>query len=357
LITIANIQKKRGGFREVVLLVLELASGGEIFDFLMYTGKFSEIIARTYFKQLISALESCHTQGIFHRDLKPENLLLDKNYQLKVADFGLSYMYNQDELSSEERIMLHTQCGTQSYMAPEVIQTGVYEGSAADIWSSGVVLFILLAGNPPFQFAKQSDWWFNCISRGNYDRFWQAHLRSCPEFPREAQNFLNKIFVADSRNRFTINDIKNDPWFQKETLQFDELEQELVRRKQIVDNKKEIERQEALERKRIQLQNNNRFTKNVFRSTNLLLNVPKLPNYEINTKQDFYFYESADLILNKLGNICDQLENKTKNDVKENEFKIKTEVDIENVGKVSFTIQIYSNGNDLNSIKFQKKKW
>jgi len=58
-----------------------------------------------------------------------------------------------------------------------------------------------------------------------------------------------------------------------------------------------------------------------------------------------------------LGNICDQLENKTKNDVKENEFKIKTEVDIENVGKVSFTIQIYSNGNDLNSIKFQKKKW
>jgi len=236
--------KKRGGFREVVLLVLELASGGEIFDFLMYTGKFSEIIARTYFKQLISALESCHTQGIFHRDLKPENLLLDKNYQLKVADFGLSYMYNQDELSSEERIMLHTQCGTQSYMAPEVIQTGVYEGSAADIWSSGVVLFILLAGNPPFQFAKQSDWWFNCISRGNYDRFWQAHLRSCPEFPREAQNFLNKIFVADSRNRFTINDIKNDPWFQKETLQFDELEQELVRRKQIVDNKKEIEKLE-----------------------------------------------------------------------------------------------------------------
>lgn len=98
----------------MVLLALELGTGGELFDYLMHTGAFSEVIARTYFRQLLGALEVCHAQGVFHRDLKPENLLLDGNFQLKLADFGLAAISVDDN-------MCVTECG--KFRIPPLLST------------------------------------------------------------------------------------------------------------------------------------------------------------------------------------------------------------------------------------------
>lgn len=183
------------GFLEMPLLVLELSGGGELFDFLMETGPLEEDIARTYFKQLLAALELCHSKGVAHRDLKPENLLLEAGtYQLKLADFGLAAVKQQpvpaaasdgpDASSSSSsaksssgcgvygELMCATEVGTKSYMSPEVLQRNgkAYDGAAADVWSAGVVLFIMLAGNPPFEQAGGKDWWYRACRAGRHDR-------------------------------------------------------------------------------------------------------------------------------------------------------------------------------------------
>eukprot|EP00904_Undaria_pinnatifida_P011192 jgi/Undpi1/7202/HiC_scaffold_22.g09676.m1 len=235
--------KKNGLEKEVVILVLELAVGGELFDFMMYTGAFPEIIARTYFLQMLSALEMCNSTGIAHRDIKPENILLDSNFQLRMADFGLS------SIMEDENGVCYTECGTRSYMAPEVLAKRPYDGALADLWSAGVVLFIMLAGNPPFQTAISTDWWFRAVSSGRHDRFWAAHLRGCPDFPPLAQEFLNRIFVADPAQRATLNELKSHPWLAGDILPPRALHEELLQRKRRVDDRKDAERQAYVQRR------------------------------------------------------------------------------------------------------------
>jgi carbon catabolite-derepressing protein kinase len=101
------------------VLVLELAEGGELFDYLMYSGYFDDRIARSYFRQLMLALEACHALNIFHRDIKPENILLNSHFQLKLADFGLS------NYTSQPHALMKTSCGTVTYMPPELVQLQV----------------------------------------------------------------------------------------------------------------------------------------------------------------------------------------------------------------------------------------
>uniref|UniRef100_A0A7S1CPA7 non-specific serine/threonine protein kinase n=1 Tax=Bicosoecida sp. CB-2014 TaxID=1486930 RepID=A0A7S1CPA7_9STRA len=231
--------------REVVAIVIDLAEGGELFDFMMYTGCFPEGIARAYFKQLINGLEHCHKEGVSHRDLKPENLLLSKDFQLQIADFGLSALTeNEDGTPS----LLRTECGTRGYMAPEVLAGTPYRGEAADIWSAGCVLFIMLAGFPPFQIASNTDWWFQRIRNRQYPLFWEAHLRSAM-FSPGAMALIQKIFVADPGERATIEMIKADEWFRADDVPADTLAAELTRRKEQVQREKRRER-EAEERKK-----------------------------------------------------------------------------------------------------------
>ncbi|CAB1099358.1 unnamed protein product [Ectocarpus sp. CCAP 1310/34] len=174
---------------------------------------------------MLSALEMCHSTGIAHRDIKPENILLDNNFQLKMADFGLS------SIMEDENGVCYTECGTRSYMAPEVLAKQPYDGAQADLWSAGVVLFIMLAGNPPFQMAVSTDWWFRAVSSGRHDRFWAAHLRGCPDFPPLAQAFLNRIFVADPLQRATLEELKSHEWLAGGTLPAHTLYDELLQRK------------------------------------------------------------------------------------------------------------------------------
>jgi serine/threonine protein kinase len=235
--------KKDGSKLSCVLMELEFAEGGELFNFLMYTGCFPENIARTYFQQIIQGLHHCHSKGISHRDLKAENLLLDKNFKLKIADFGLSAIHDAPA-------WLETQCGTKGYMAPEILSKSQYKGPLVDIWSLGVVLFIMLTGFPPFQIAQKGDWWFDRVSKSQYRHFWKAHLRNA-RVSEAAQDLMNKIFVVDPTKRASLKAISEHPWVRDKTLSPDAIKADLSRRKAKVEQARRAEkRQKQLEKRR-----------------------------------------------------------------------------------------------------------
>lgn len=225
--------RKRGGEYAAMVVVLELARGGELFDFLFHTGCFQEKVARSYFHQLVSGLECCHQNNIVHRDLKPENILLDDQYMLKIADFGFSRSF-------EEGTMMETSCGTLGYMAPEMLKRprAPYSGPAIDIFSSGAILFVLLAGSPPFGSAQDTDWWWKNIVTRNYDMFWKAHSRFV-KFSDEAKDFIQKILEPEPAKRITLAQIKQHPWYTGPTLSDAELKDELTRRHDQVQKAKE----------------------------------------------------------------------------------------------------------------------
>jgi serine/threonine protein kinase len=234
--------KKNGKKQNVILIVLELATGGELFEFLSYTGFFEESIARTYFQQLMAGVEFCHAKGVVHRDLKPENLLLDEQFTLKLADFGFSNV-----VCAAHKLMF-TECGTPGYMAPEMLKSKGYDGTKADIWACGVILFIMLAGFPPFQKPSPSDWWFNKLSNNKHALFWQAHSRSA-YFSDQTKDFINKILNPDAEKRISITDMKKHPWWKGATITNASLIAELNRRKTTLDQVKNKEKEKKKKEK------------------------------------------------------------------------------------------------------------
>ncbi|KAK8654918.1 hypothetical protein V6N13_107514 [Hibiscus sabdariffa] len=185
-----------------IFFVMEYVRGGELFA-KVYRGKLNEHVARKYFQQLMSAVDFCHSRGVSHRDLKPENLLLDENEDLKISDFGLSAL--PEQLLNDG--LLHTQCGTPAYVAPEVLRKKGYDGSKADIWSCGVVLFVLLAGFLPFQDE-------NLMKM--YRKVFKAEFEFPSWFSTESRRLVSKLLVADPERRITIPAIMRDQWFRKE---------------------------------------------------------------------------------------------------------------------------------------------
>ncbi|KAL5207198.1 hypothetical protein ABZP36_031633 [Zizania latifolia] len=184
-----------------IYFVLEYAKGGELFNKIS-KGKFSEDVARLYFHQLISGVDYCHSRGVYHRDLKPENLLLDENESLKVSDFGLSALSE----SKRHDGLLHTTCGTPAYVAPEILSRKGYDGVKADIWSCGVILFVLVAGYLPFHDTNLIEM-YRKISKAEY---------KCPRFfSVELKDLLYKILDPDPSNRISISKIKRSAWYRK----------------------------------------------------------------------------------------------------------------------------------------------
>lgn len=184
-----------------IYFVMEYAKGGELFN-KVAKGKLKEDVARKYFQQLINAVDFCHSRGVYHRDIKPENLLLDENEDLKVSDFGLSALAE----SKHEDGLLHTTCGTPAYVAPEVINRKGYDGAKADIWSCGVVLFVLLAGYLPFHDSNLMEM-YRKIGKAEY---------KCPSwFPPEVRRLLSKMLDPNPNTRVSMAKIKESSWFRK----------------------------------------------------------------------------------------------------------------------------------------------
>ncbi|BAT88254.1 hypothetical protein LR48_Vigan09g134800 [Vigna angularis] len=185
-----------------IYFVMEYAKGGELFN-KVAKGKLKEDVAHKYFKQLINAVDYCHSRGVFHRDIKPENILLDENGNLKVSDFGLSALVE----SKRQDGLLHTPCGTPAYVAPEVIKRKGYDGTKADIWSCGIVLFVLLAGYLPFHDP-------NLIEM--YRKISKAELK-CPNwFPPDVCKLLGMMLDPNPDTRIPISIIREHCWFKKE---------------------------------------------------------------------------------------------------------------------------------------------
>ncbi|KAF2502714.1 Pkinase-domain-containing protein [Lophium mytilinum] len=179
-----------------IVMVLEYA-GGELFDHIVQNGRFPEWKARKFFQQIICAVEYCHRHKIVHRDLKPENLLLDEDLNVKIADFGLSNIMTDGNF-------LKTSCGSPNYAAPEVISGKLYAGPEVDVWSCGVILYVLLAGRLPFD-DDYIPTLFKKIASGNY---------SIPQFiPPGANQLIKKMLQVNPVHRITIAEIRQDPWF------------------------------------------------------------------------------------------------------------------------------------------------
>ncbi|KAF8397018.1 hypothetical protein HHK36_018656 [Tetracentron sinense] len=184
-----------------IYFVMEYAKGGELFNKIA-KGKLKEDVARKYFQQLISAVDFCHSRGVYHRDLKPENLLLDENGNLKVSDFGLSALAE----SRHQDGLLHTTCGTPAYVAPEVISRKGYDGAKADIWSCGVILFVLMAGYLPFHESNLMEM-YKKIGKGEF---------KCPNwFPSDVRRLMSKILDPNPNTRIFIAKIMENSWFRK----------------------------------------------------------------------------------------------------------------------------------------------
>ncbi|KAG0481124.1 hypothetical protein HPP92_011982 [Vanilla planifolia] len=185
-----------------IYFVLEYVRGGELFH-KVSKGRLKEEIARKYFHQLISAVDFCHSRGVYHRDLKPENLLIDDDGNLKVSDFGLSALPE----SKRHDGLLHTTCGTPAYVAPEVINRKGYDGAKADIWSCGVVLFVLMAGHLPFYDPNLMEM---------YRRIRKAEFK-CPNwFTPDVRKLITGILEPNPATRISFAKIKENPWFTKD---------------------------------------------------------------------------------------------------------------------------------------------
>lgn len=182
--------------KDEIIMVIEYA-GNELFDYIVQRDKMPEQEARRFFQQIISAVDYCHRHKIVHRDLKPENLLLDEHLNVKIADFGLSNIMTDGNF-------LKTSCGSPNYAAPEVISGKLYAGPEVDVWSSGVILYVMLCRRLPFD-DESIPVLFKNISNGVY---------TLPNFLSPgAANLIKKMLIVNPLNRITVHEIMQDEWF------------------------------------------------------------------------------------------------------------------------------------------------
>jgi len=232
---------KSGKYRKTFLVVLEYCPGGELFDILKYTSKLDPVTARTYFIQMLEGLKACHDVGVVHRDMKPQNLLLDACYQLKIADFGLSYI-SKDKKDLKDRTM-KTQCGTRGFQAPELLKGDRYT-KACDIFSCGVVLFILLIGYRPFEHAWREDKWYKPMCESNPKEFWSIHSKV--KIDDESRDLLNGMLTYRPNRRLTLQECLQHKWVVGQKVHSpSELKSVLV------EKFKESRRQRRLDRKKM----------------------------------------------------------------------------------------------------------
>ncbi|KAJ1264289.1 hypothetical protein BS78_09G252000 [Paspalum vaginatum] len=202
-----NIVELRGAYedRHSVNLVMELCEGGELFDRIIARGHYSERAAAALCREIVSVVHSCHSMGVMHRDLKPENFLFlnkTEDSPLKATDFGLSVFFKPGEQFKDL-------VGSAYYVAPEVLKRRY--GAEADIWSAGVILYILLSGVPPF-WAENEEGIFDAVLRGHID----FASDPWPSISNSAKDLVKKMLRQDPKERLTAAEILNHPWIRED---------------------------------------------------------------------------------------------------------------------------------------------
>lgn len=202
-----NIVELKGAYedRHSVNLIMELCAGGELFDRIIAKGHYSERAAAGLCRQIVTVVHNCHTMGVFHRDLKPENFLLlstDEDSPLKATDFGLSMFFKPGDVFKDL-------VGSAYYVAPEVLRR--HYGAEADIWSAGVILYILLSGVPPF-WGETEQSIFDAVLRANLDFVSDPW----PSISSSAKDLVKKMLKADPKERLTAVEVLNHPWMRED---------------------------------------------------------------------------------------------------------------------------------------------
>ena len=210
-----------------IWIAMELAEGGDLFDKVEADAGLTQDIAHAYFTQLVNAVGYMHSKGVGHRDIKPENILLDLDGNLKLADFGMACLFEYNGKKKAASAL----CGSPPYVAPEVLTCGSqqkskatgYEADKVDIWSCGVVLFVLLAGNTPWSkpeegrddYGRPNEYSEYVKTNGRpADELWQA-------LPTEVLSLLRGMMKVDNTTRFSLEDVRRHPWFTRKSKHID----------------------------------------------------------------------------------------------------------------------------------------
>ncbi|XP_030520612.1 CBL-interacting serine/threonine-protein kinase 1-like [Rhodamnia argentea] len=186
-----------------IYMVLEYATGGELFDRIANQGRLPEAEGRKLFQQLIDGVSYCHDKGVFHRDLKLENILVDSRGNIKITDFGLSALpqhFRDDGL-------LHTTCGSPNYVAPEVLNNKGYDGATSDVWSCGVILYVILTGYLPFDDR-------NLVVL--YQKIFKGETHIPKWLSPGAKSLIRRILDPNPVTRITMDGIKAHNWFRQD---------------------------------------------------------------------------------------------------------------------------------------------
>lgn len=193
--------KKKGSTKQLTYAVIELATGGEIFDVIFHSKGFDENLSRFYFQKLMCSLQYLHQQNIAHRDLKPENLLLDSNFDLKVVDFGFAVVIDPSKPNK-------TRLGTEKYMAPELLYKKSYDAKKVDVFAAGVILFVFYSGHPPFNQATEHDPYYKAFVKNN-EKFWDFHSKQNQKrvYSQGFKDLINSMLSLDPEKRISADEI------------------------------------------------------------------------------------------------------------------------------------------------------
>jgi len=186
----------------LVYILLEYITGGLLFDVCQTIGGMGEMGGRYFLSQMLDVLSYMHGKGVVHRDLKLENILVDDKMNLKVADFGFATFRKIHNLKSYR--------GTMTYMAPEIKENKVYDGIHIDMFSTAVILFIIVQGIFPFKEAKKDEYFYSLIINNDLDTYWKK--TGGQNLSAEFKDLIIKMFSYDGKNRPTIEEIRAHPW-------------------------------------------------------------------------------------------------------------------------------------------------
>lgn len=201
----------------LVYIIMEYVTGGLLFDFCQSMGAMGEDAGRFFFHQMLDTLEHMHSKKVVHRDLKLENILLDDNLNLKVADFGFACYKSIDKLKSYR--------GTMTYMAPEIKEGKQYDGRQIDLFSLGVILFIIVQGIFPFKEARKEEYFYNLLLTGQYELYFTKTNGQglSPEF----KDLILALFSYEGSRRPTIEQLRNHPWTCDPSFNFENTREQL----------------------------------------------------------------------------------------------------------------------------------
>ncbi|AFZ81659.1 protein kinase domain-containing protein [Theileria equi strain WA] len=204
---------------DTLFIIMEYVDGGELFEYVSQKSRLREVEAIRLFRQILSAVDFCHRRMLCHRDLKPENILLDKCMNIKLGDFGLSNFMRDGEC-------LKTPCGSPNYASPEVICGKPYSGPEVDIWSCGIILYVLLCGALPFD-DDEMPVLFGKIKLGKF--YIPGHIT------KDAKWLLLRMLDANPQTRITMEELMSHPW-----LKWYIVSPNLLEKKEIENAKKSI---------------------------------------------------------------------------------------------------------------------